>query len=385
MKLTNVTSGIQCSIHGPCDVEVKGIEYDSRKVEQGYIFVALPGYHSDGREFIADAVKAGAAAVVANEAVQVGSKTVIVVNNTLEALAKMSANFYEHPDKKLHIIGVTGTNGKTTITYLLESIFTEHNIPIGVIGTVNYRFGKKSYPAPNTTPQASDIFKFFAEVLEERGKAVVMEVSSHALALGRVSGIEFDTAIFTNLTRDHLDFHKTMEEYFSAKTKLFIDLKPGEKGNPKFAIINIDDPWGAKLADTGLSSTVVSYGLGEKAAVRALNIKSTSKSTDFILVTPAGHRKVHLPQLGLYNVYNALAAAGAALASGISIEGIVSGLENAAPVPGRLEKIEAGQHFTVVVDYAHTDDALKNVLGALKELNPEPYYRFWMRRRQGPF
>jgi UDP-N-acetylmuramyl-tripeptide synthetase len=198
-----------------------------------------------------------------------------------------------------------------------------------------------------------------------------MEVSSHALALGRVAGIEFDTAIFTNLTRDHLDFHKTMDDYFEAKASLFKGLTPGKKTNPKFAIINIDDPWGAKLAGMGLPSTVLSYGLSEKAAVRAQNIKSTSRNTEFILVTPAGHRKVHFPQLGLYNVYNALAAAGAALAAGISIEGIVSGLENAPHAPGRLEKVEAGQNFTVAVDYAHTDDALKNVMTALKELKPE--------------
>jgi UDP-N-acetylmuramoyl-L-alanyl-D-glutamate--2,6-diaminopimelate ligase len=298
-------------------------------------------------------------------------KAVVFVKDPLAALAGFSANFYGHPDKSLHMIGVTGTNGKTTITYLLESIFETHNLATGVMGTINYRFGKKAYPAPNTTPQSSDIYQFFAEMLKGHGRVAVMEVSSHALALGRVAGIEFDTAIFTNLTRDHLDFHKTMEEYFEAKAKLFLGLVHGEKSFPKFAIINIDDPWGAKLAAMSQPGTVVTYGLSEKAAIRAVNIRNTSRSTEFILSTPAGHQKVHLSQIGLHNVYNALAAAGAALASGISLEGVVSGLENAPCVPGRLEKIEAGQNFAVVVDYAHTDDALKNVLTALKELKPQ--------------
>jgi UDP-N-acetylmuramoyl-L-alanyl-D-glutamate--2,6-diaminopimelate ligase len=238
------------------------------------------------------------------------------------------------------------------------------------MGTVNYRFKNNVYPAPNTTPQASDIYKFFSEVAEGHGKVIAMEVSSHALALGRVSGIEFDSAIFTNLTRDHLDFHKDMEDYFAAKLKLFTGLSSKEKSNPKFAIINTDDAWGARIAAMDLPATVISYGLNEKAAVRAQNIKSTSKSTEFVLVTPAGHRKVHFSQIGLYNVYNALAAAGAALGAGISLEGIVKGLENAEHVPGRLERVDAGQNFTVVVDYAHTDDALKNVVQALKELKP---------------
>jgi len=371
MKLSRVTAGIECSLYGSGDVEVKGIEYDSRKIKPGYMFVALPGYHKDGRSFIEGALRAGANSIVTSERIELNNKAVVVVQDTLAVLPVLSANYYAHPDKKLYVIGVTGTNGKTTITYLLESIFTAHNFPTGVMGTVNYRFGKRSIPAPNTTPQSSDIFKFFAEMAAQRGRVVVMEVSSHALALGRVAGIEFDTAIFTNLTRDHLDFHKTMEEYFLAKLKLFTGLSGGEKNNPKFAIINTDDPWGEKLAGLSLPATTITYGLGERAAVTARNIKKTSRSTEFILVTPAGHRKVHFSLLGTYNVYNALAAAGAALGAGISLEGIVNGLENASAVPGRLQKVDEGQHFTVVVDYAHTDDALKNVLGALRELKPQ--------------
>ncbi|MHB9154696.1 MAG: UDP-N-acetylmuramoyl-L-alanyl-D-glutamate--2,6-diaminopimelate ligase [Endomicrobiales bacterium] len=370
MELSQLLAGREYTVHGPVNQEIKGIDYDSRRVKDGYLFVALPGHNVDGKSFVPAAAAAGAAAVVTGEYLATCPVTQIVVPDPLVAMARLSAEFYGHPDRRMLLVGITGTNGKTTITYLLESIFEKVKLSTGVVGTVNYRYGKKQYPAPNTTPQSADLYRFFHDMVKEHRKVAIMEVSSHALALGRVEGLEYDIGVFTNLTRDHLDFHGTMEDYFQAKSKLFSRLEPGEKKYPKSAIINLDDPAGKKLAGMVSKATVVTYGLSERAAVRAENIRSSARGTEFILMTPAGHKKVHLPHLGQHNVYNALASAGAALCAGISLEGIVEGLESAPMVPGRLEKVETGQNYTVVVDYAHTDDALKNVITALKELKP---------------
>ena len=359
-----------CHAYGPADVEITGIAYDSRKIEKGNIFVALPGKHVDGKSFILDAVRLGAAAVVSGEYAEVKGAALLVVKDPLAAMAEISSKFFRHPDKKLFLIGITGTNGKTTISYFLESIFRDAGIETGVIGTVNYRFADKVLPAPNTTPQSADIYKMLSDMVKAGIKTAVMEVSSHALALGRVAGLEFDLAIYTNLTRDHLDFHKTMDEYFEAKAKLFTGLKAGEKTHPKAAIINIDDPWGGKLSGMVTGAEVITYGLGREAKVRAEHIKITSDETDFMLKSAHGDSKIRMSLLGQHNVYNALASAAGAMAAGVSLKKAVEGLEMIKSVPGRLQKIETKLPFTVVVDYAHTDDALKNVLIALTELKP---------------
>jgi UDP-N-acetylmuramoyl-L-alanyl-D-glutamate--2,6-diaminopimelate ligase len=368
MKLLEVVAGLECTVHGDGEKEITAIDYDSRNVKPGSMFVALQGRKVDGKKFVAAALAAGAAAIVTDTLQQDITATQVVVADPLLAMADMSSRLYGHPDKKMRVIGVTGTNGKTTITYFLETLFSIHKLSTGVVGTVNYRYAGKSFPAPNTTPQSADLYRMFNDMMQSGGKVVAMEVSSHALALGRVRGIEFDTAIFTNLTRDHLDFHKTMEEYFAAKALLFSGLEAGEKNYAKSAIINIDDSWGKKLAGMVQQAEVLTYGIQEKAAVRAENIHYSSSGTDFTLVSPYGSKQLHIKHLGKHNVYNALASAAAALSAGIPFDGVVQGLESAPQAPGRLERVDAGQPFTVVVDYAHTDDALLNVLNALQEL-----------------
>lgn len=370
MKLSQIVTNSDYLIQGDGSVEIKGIDYDSRKIKPGYVFVALPGHHVDGKKFIADAIEAGAKAIVLDKYEKDFNITQVIVPNPLSALADLSANFYGHPDKKLQLIGITGTNGKTTTTYFLESIFENVKMTTGVIGTINYRYADKVFPATNTTPQSADIYRIFHEMVEKQRQVAIMEVSSHALSLERVSGMEFDISIFTNLTRDHLDFHHTMEEYFEAKSKLFTNLKSMKKKYQKFAIINADDLWGKKLIEIVSMATVVTYGIKEKADVTAQNIHISSKGTEFVLITPVGHKKVIIPHLGKHNVYNALASAAAGISSGISLDAVVNGMENAPMAPGRLEKVDEGQNFAVVVDYAHTDDALVNVINALRDLKP---------------
>lgn len=372
MKLSEVLRGIDFIPYGPTDVNVRGVTHSSKKVRKGSLFVALAGAHVDGKKYIPEAVSKGAAVVVSDEQYEARNVTSIVVSDPLRSLAGISANFYRHPDKRLFMVGVTGTNGKTTITYFLESVFMKLGYRPGVIGTVNYRFAGKVLPSSNTTPLSSELNGILSDMLRNKVDTAVLEVSSHALALGRVEGMEFDMAIFTNLTRDHLDFHKTMDEYFHEKSKLFLQnlVRQGKK-TPKYAIINIDDPWGKKLIEMipgGI--TTVSYGLSRNAAVRAENMRLGHHGNEFILATPAGKKKISLPYIGRHNVYNALACSAAGLCAGASLDAVVYGIETAQQVPGRLEKVDAGQPFLVVVDYAHTDDALQNVLTSLKQLNP---------------
>lgn len=385
MKLKNAVSGLDCRVYGNQNIDVTGVTHDSRLVKKGDIFVALKGHHVDGNTFIEDAVNLGAKAVVTDQLIEIKNTVVIVAVDLRFAFAYLSSVVYAHPDMKLLMIAVTGTNGKTTITYLLENILNKAGMRAGVIGTINCRYGSKVISANNTTPESSEVFKTLSGMKKAKCKSAVMEVSSHALSLGRVDCIEFDTGIFTNLTRDHLDFHKDMEEYFNAKQKLFFSLENQTKQYPaksrlssndnlipKFAIINIDDPWGRKLLKSVKKTTIITYGIKKNADVKAKNIKVTTKGAEFTLITPVGRGKVRFNYLGMYNVYNALASAAAALSAGISLEHIIKCLEHAPYVPGRLEKIDVGQPYTVVVDYAHTDDALKNVLSALRQL---PYSR----------
>jgi UDP-N-acetylmuramoyl-L-alanyl-D-glutamate--2,6-diaminopimelate ligase len=329
MKLKEVVSGLECRVYGNLNIDVSGVTHDSRLVKKGDIFVALKGHHVDGSTFIEDAVNLGAKAVVTDQLIEIKNTAVIVVSDLHFAMAYLSSVIYSHPDMKLLMIAVTGTNGKTTITYLLENILNKAGMRAGVIGTINCRYGSKVIPTNNTTPESSQVFKTLSDMKKATVKAAVMEVSSHALSLGRVDNIEFDTGIFTNLTRDHLDFHKDMEDYFHAKQKLFFSLEnqtktyPGRSKDsesnliPKFAIINIDDPWGRKLVKSVKNTTIITYGIKGKADVKAKNIKVTTKGAEFTLVTPVGHGKVHFNYLGMYNVYNSLASVAAALSAGI--------------------------------------------------------------------
>lgn len=373
MKLSEILYDLDYIPYGPVDVEVRGITYNSRKVRKNFAFVALPGAHHDGRKFIPEAVAAGASVVVLDGYCEAGpGVTRVVVQNAMTALARLSANFYRHPDASLNMIGVTGTNGKTTITYFLEYLLGTAGFRTGVMGTINYRFGGKCTPAPNTTPQSADLYRMLREMARGGADTAVLEVSSHALAQGRVEGVEFDTAVFTNLTRDHLDFHKSMEEYFEAKSRLFtVNLERSNKTNQKFAIINTDDAWGKKLVDIATPrATVLTYGLGAGASFRAEGLRLGHGGCEFTLACPAGSRKVALPHIGRHNVYNALAAAAACVANGIDFEYVAHALAHAPSAPGRLQRVDEGQHFLVLVDYAHTDDALVNVLNTLRQLNP---------------
>lgn len=365
-------------IHGSTELSVEGITCDSRQVKPDYIFVAISGYTEDGNYYIPQALEAGAAVVISSKRIEKltrpsrwgGSATQIVVENPRKVLAKLATIFYNHPSDKLNIIGITGTNGKTTVSYLAEAIFKENGAKVGVLGTIAYRLGEKILPAPITTPQSSDLQQILRKLVNEKFSTVVMEVSSHALSLDRVEGCEFDSAIFTNLSREHLDFHKSIEEYLEAKIKLFSILgKDARKEREKLAVLNLDDPSTEKIIQS-TKAKIITYGIEKKADVVAKSIKLNLEKTTFTLLSPRGEVKISLPLIGKYNVYNALAASTVALGQGINLDIIKRGLEKVPSIPGRFEKIDCGQPFTVIVDYAHTDEALRELLHACRELKP---------------
>jgi len=365
-------------IRGPTDIPVEGITYDSRQVKRGYIFVAIPGYVEDGNSYIPQAIEAGASTIVSSkrierlaEPLRLGSfATQIVVRDSRSALAKLSTAFYNYPSDKLDIIGITGTNGKTTVTYFAEAIFKENGAKVGVLGTISYRLGEEILPAPVTTPQSSDLQQILRKLVDRGFTTVVMEVSSHALSLERVEGCEFDSAVFTNLSREHLDFHKTMEEYLRAKIRLFSSLgKHARKKTEKLAVLNSDDPSAEEIMKS-TEAKVITYGIEKKADVVAKNIKLNLETTKFNLVSPAGEERVTLSLAGIYNVYNALASSAVALGQEIDLGTIKRGLEKVSSIPGRFERIDSGQPFTVIVDYAHTDEALRRLLEVCRSLKP---------------
>jgi len=365
-------------VYGPTELSVEGITYDSRQVKPGYIFVAISGYAEDGNSYVPQALEAGASVIVSSNRIERlarpskwgGSATQIVVGNPRKALAKLATVFYDHPSDKLDVIGITGTNGKTTVSYLIEAIFQENGAKVGVLGTIAYRLGDKILPAPITTPQSSDLQEILRKLVDEEFTTVVMEVSSHALSLDRVEGCEFDSAVFTNLSREHLDFHNSMEEYLRAKIKLFSALgKDARKEREKLAFLNLDDPSTEEIIQS-TEAKIITYGIEKEADVVAKGIRLNLDKITFNLVSPSGELKISLPLIGRYNVYNALAASAVALGQGISLGTIKRGLEKISSIPGRFERIDYGQPFTVIVDYAHTDEALRKLLEACRELKP---------------
>jgi UDP-N-acetylmuramoyl-L-alanyl-D-glutamate--2,6-diaminopimelate ligase len=374
MQLKDIFSDdMKVLVSGSLNVEVLGISYDSRTIQNGYAFFALPGHNTDGSKYISEAIKKGASVIVSHSNVETCQIPLIIAEDIFRFMSIFSAKFYNYPDRELNIIGVTGTNGKTTVTYMIDSIFAHAGIDCGVMGTINYRYKDKVIEAPNTTPQASDIYKIMREMLNFGVKHIVMEVSSHALSLGRVYGIDFDITVFTNLSQDHLDFHKTMDNYFEAKSVLFRLLGTGTKKNMKFAIINIDDKYGKKFADMGLNTEKKFYSISDgnkiKADFKAQNIDISSSGSKFDLIYAAKTAKINIKHFGLHNVYNALAALAATICSGIEFRKVIEGLNNTRQVPGRLERVDTGHLvFEVFVDYAHTENALKNVLQAIKKI-----------------
>ena len=369
MQLRQLVQSLPAStIEGPLDREVAGITYDSRRVTPGMVFVAIPGQRVDGHEFISMAIERGASAVICERSRLVpGRVTRIEVPDVREAMACAARSYYQHPSEKWKVIGVTGTNGKTTVAFMIKAVLEAAGIKTGLMGTVRYEIGDRVIPAQRTTPESIEVQQMLSQMLKADCQACVMEVSSHALDQKRVHGVEFDVGIFTNLTRDHLDYHGTMENYFSSKKKLFTSLGQGSKHGA--SIINIDDTYGARLVDEISGVEVqLTYGFGETARLRATKIELNADGSRFVIETPDRKFAVRLPLIGRHNIYNALAAVGACLSLGIDVVKIQAALNALPPVSGRLEKVSAGQPFGVFVDYAHTDDALKNVLGTLREI-----------------
>ncbi len=339
---------------------VGGVAYDSRVVRPGDLFCCVPGRVTDGHEFAAEAVAAGAVALCVEHPLDLRVPQV-VVSDVRKAMARIAATIFGDPGDRLLLLGVTGTNGKTTSSYLLEAILRADGHSTGLIGTVETRIAGARRPGVRTTPESVDLQALLAEMIAARVDAVAMEVTSHALALSRTEGLRFQAAAFTNLSQDHLDFHTGMEDYFHAKRSLFTG-SLAERG-----AVNVDDPYGRQLV-AAASVPCMGFGLSPEADVRATDVSLHPTGTNFTIVTPKGDIEITSGLVGAFNVYNSLAAAATSLQAGIALDAIERGLRSVAAVPGRFESIDAGQPFSVIVDYAHTPDSLDNVLGAARGL-----------------
>lgn len=361
LMLLNALEGYE--MDGNPELEISGLAYDSRKVQPGNLFVAIRGHALDGHRYLRDALTRGAAALVGESLGDVPAGVpAIRVPDSRRALARLAAQFYVHPHQDLTLIGITGTNGKTTTSYLLESILLAANRRAGVIGTINYRIGGETLPATVTTPESLDLMRLLRRMADRGASDVIMEVSSHALDQGRTGDCAFHAGVFTNLTRDHLDYHGTMEAYFEAKSRLF-----GLLDREGSAVINADDPMGRKLADR-VRGKVLTYGLMDGADVGARILSASADGLRMVITTAEGDREVRSSLLGRVNAYNILAAAATARALGVKIDAVERGLERVKAVPGRLERVGPPGPPVAVVDYAHTPDALLKALQALKPL-----------------
>jgi UDP-N-acetylmuramoyl-L-alanyl-D-glutamate--2,6-diaminopimelate ligase len=371
MKLDALFSQVATvRIDGPVNREITSLAYDSRRAKPGALFFALKGEKVDGVAFVEKAVAAGAEAIVSETAEFKTRATNITVADAREAMADLAAAFFQHPSRALKIAGVTGTNGKTTTAFLIKHICEAALLRCGLLGTVRYEIGDRILPAARTTPESLDVHDLLWQMRSAGCKAAVMEVSSHALIQARVRGVEFDAAVFTNLTQDHLDYHKTMEAYFEAKARLFSGLAKQSKKKGK-AVINLDDRYGAMLVNRyGKEIPIVTYGVGVHADFRASNVRIDFHGTSYQLDAGGKSYLVRLPLIGQFNVYNSLAALAAAQVLGVDVREGVLALANANAVPGRLEAVPAQRQFRIFVDYAHTDDALLNVIKTARELNP---------------
>src|SRR5262244_47855 len=356
---------------GSVDRPVENIAYDSRRVQRHTMFVALRGEKTDGHQFIGHAIDKGASVIVAEREQKDPRVTCLLVENARTALADFSATFYAHPARRLKLAAVTGTNGKTTTTFLIKHICENAGLRCGLIGTIRYEIGERILPAIRTTPESLDLQELLAQIANSGCKAAAMEASSHALAQDRTRGLEWNVAVFTNLTQDHLDFHGTMENYFEAKAKLFTGLAAQKQKSKPVAIVNIDDRYGKQLLDRiDKSVAVVTYGMGLRAEFRASNYRAEFTGTSYQLDARGKSYLVRLPLIGRFNVTNSIGALAAAEALGINLRSAVLSLGKAPQVPGRLELVPAKRQFQVFVDYAHTPDALANVLKTLRELQP---------------
>jgi len=368
MKLSELLAGValrETLAPALANQEVTGLEYDSRRVEKGFVFFAFPGSRVDGRRFAQNALDLGAVAVVSDlprPAEFIGDW--IQVEHGRQALATASRNFYHHPDERILFTGITGTNGKTTTAYLIETVLRASGKITGLLGTIEYRLAGEVRPSPNTTPESLDVMRFATELEARGGTHLIAEVSSHALALGRVYGFHFHTAAFTNLTRDHLDFHGTMEEYGAAKRRLFAG-PPA----PQWAVLNADDPVSKTMTPDHPGSRTIWFGLAADAGLRAENIVSGFSGLRFDVLWNGRRANVESPLLGRVNVSNILAAIGTGLSYGLDLDAIASAVPACRAVPGRFEPVDQGQSFLVAVDYAHTDDALRNAIQTARSLS----------------
>jgi UDP-N-acetylmuramoyl-L-alanyl-D-glutamate--2,6-diaminopimelate ligase len=355
---------------GPMPPTVTGVAYDSRKVGRGNAFVGVTGFKQDGRRFAADAIARGAALIVTEPPDPVPEAQVlrVLVSDVRLALARLADLYFGHPSRSLRVVGITGTNGKTTTSYLVEALLREVVGRTGVIGTIQYLVGDEALPAGQTTPEALELQGLLARMRDSGVRGVAMEVSSHALELHRVEGVAFDVGVFTNLTQDHLDFHGTLDAYRRAKRRLFESVAASPKPEPT-AVVNTDDLNGAAMID-GLRLRTITFGLGRLATVRPLERESTLSGIRMTVSTPAGRCELRSPLIGEHNVMNLLGAFGCGLALGMQPDRIAGVLGGVTAVPGRFERVDAGQPFLVVVDYAHTPDALERVLTTARALTP---------------
>ncbi len=369
MRLEDLISAIpEKQAVGNVRVEITDIAYHSAKVHKGALFVAIPGVNVDGHAFIGEALDRGAEAlVIEQEQTKDNRVPFVIVPDARAALARLSSAFFGRPSRKLKLIGVTGTNGKTTTSFLIESILRRRSLPCGVIGTINYRYGDSVYPAPITTPESYDIQKMLGEMLNSGITHVVMEVSSHALDLRRVEGCDFDIALFTNFTQDHLDYHGDLDQYRQCKEYLFTGILPTSHKPERMAILNLDDPVGMRLWQN-LGYTKMGYAINRHASLWATEIKNSFDGVEATIHTPEGSRKIRSPLIGDFNIYNILAAMGTAIALGVPEASIGEGIDTLSTVPGRMERIENNRGLEIFVDYAHTPDALERALTVLRPL-----------------
>ncbi|QGG47848.1 UDP-N-acetylmuramoyl-L-alanyl-D-glutamate--2,6-diaminopimelate ligase [Heliorestis convoluta] len=341
--------------------EISGLAYDSRQVEPGFLFFCIPGLQRDGHDYAVQAVERGATVLVVERYLKKIQVPQIVVSSSRDSLSQSASNFYNHPSSRLLMVGITGTNGKTTTTHLIEALLQAQGLAVAVIGTIGNRLGEKQWPATHTTPESLELQALLAQMELEGAQAVVMEVSSHALDQGRVDHVEFDYAIFTNLTQDHLDYHGTLENYREAKSRLFQKLHEGKKSRVTRAIINVDDEH-AFYFRQNCKVPQITYGLKEKATIQGEKCKVTPRGASCDVTYPGGTVALQLQLTGRFNLSNALAAFALAYSEGLAVEEIAKALGSVKGVPGRFEIVDQGQPFSVVVDYAHTPDGLENVL-----------------------
>ncbi|MEA3560264.1 MAG: UDP-N-acetylmuramoyl-L-alanyl-D-glutamate--2,6-diaminopimelate ligase [Candidatus Omnitrophota bacterium] len=365
VKLNTLLTGLNYKLEqGFAEIDIAGLSDNSRSVKEGYLFIAVAGSRFDGHNFVKQAVSKGARAVILEQDIPLEKKDVskILVPDTKKILPKLASRFYEYPSSNVKVIGITGTNGKTTTSYLSDSILSRKAISSARVGTINRRFKDKIIPAGLTTPGAVDLQSFLSRMIFDNIDCLILEVSSHSLSQHRVDCIDFDLGVFTNLTRDHLDYHRTMDNYFNTKAKFFECLSSRSR-----AIINIDDSYGEMLVNR-TKADVLTYGMDSPADIRGKIKKISFDGTTFDVQTPKGRLAVEMKLVGKFNVYNALAAIGIALSMKVDLATITAALRDFEGVEGRLQEIKTGQPFKVFIDYAHTSDALENLLYTLQPL-----------------